>query len=106
MDKGFDLAYEVVAKQYGPLIAQIDLTRDMKDPKTRLQEVLQGRRLPLPEYAIVEALGEQHVQEFVVSCVIQKLSIRTEARGSSRRIAEQRAAHLALDALAHHGGGT
>jgi ribonuclease III len=106
MDQGFDLAYALVARQYRAMIEQIDLTRDMKDPKTRLQEVLQGRRLPLPEYAIIETQGEQHVQEFVVSCVIQKLSIRTEALGSSRRLAEQRAAQLALDALAHRGGGT
>lgn len=106
MDRGFDAAHGVVARQYQPLIGQIDLTRDIKDAKTRLQEVLQGRRLPLPEYAIVAVKGEQHVQEFVVSCSIQKLSIRTEARGNSRRIAEQRAARLALEALANRGGGT
>lgn len=106
MDRGFDAAYAVVSRQYLPLIKQIDLTGDIKDPKTRLQEVLQGRRLPLPEYAIIDTEGEQHAQEFVVSCIIQKLSIRTEARGNSRRIAEQRAAQLALDALANRGGGT
>jgi ribonuclease III len=105
LDQGFDVAHALISRQYEPMIEQIDLTRDMKDPKTRLQEVLQGRRLPLPEYAIVETQGEQHVQEFVVSCVIQRLSIRTEGRGSSRRLAEQRAASLALDALAHQGGG-
>lgn len=106
LDSGFDAAYGVVARQYQSLIDQIDLSRDIKDAKTRLQEVLQGRRLPLPEYAIVETKGEQHVQEFVVSCNIQKLSIRTEARGNSRRVAEQRAARLALEALANRGGGT
>lgn len=106
LDQGFDAAHAVVAKQYGALIGEIDLSRDIKDPKTRLQEVLQGRRLPLPEYAIVDTQGEQHVQEFLVSCNIQKLSIRTEARGNSRRIAEQRAAQLALEALANRGGGT
>lgn len=106
VDRGFDAAYAVVAKLYEPLIDKIDLSRDIKDAKTRLQEVLQGRRLPLPEYAIVDTRGEQHVQEFVVSCTIQKLAIRTEASGNSRRIAEQRAAELALEALANRGVGT
>ena len=106
LDAGFDVAYRVVSRQIQPQIDLIDLTCDIKDPKTRLQEVLQGRRLPLPEYVIVETRGEQHVQEFVVSCTIQKLSIRTEAPGNSRRIAEQRAAQLALEALANRGGGT
>ena len=106
LDSGFDAAHAIVSKLFQPLINQIDLSREIKDPKTRLQEVLQGRRLPLPEYLIVDRQGEQHVQEFIVSCNIQKLSIRTEARGNSRRIAEQRAAQLALEALANRGGGT
>ena len=106
MDAGFEAAYGVIARQYTPLIAQIDLSCDIKDAKTRLQEVLQGRRLPLPEFAFIGTKGEQHVQEFVVACSIHKLSIRTEAHGSSRRIAEQRAAGLALEALANQGGGT
>ena len=106
LDSGFEAAHRVVSKLFHPLIELIDLTRDIKDPKTRLQEVLQGRRLALPEYVIVDTQGEQHIQEFLVSCTIKKLSIRTEARGSSRRIAEQRAAQLALDAMANQGGGT
>lgn len=106
MDDGFDAARDVVARHYAPLIERIDPRDDLKDPKTRLQEVLQGRRLPLPEYAVVTTRGEQHVQEFVVSCTIPRLDIRTEASGTSRRAAEQGAARLALEALAQQGGGT
>lgn len=106
MDAGFDAARAVVVRHYAPLIERIDPKDDLKDPKTRLQEVLQGRRLPLPEYAVVATRGEQHVQEFVVSCAIPRLAIRTEASGGSRRAAEQGAARLALEALAQQGGGT
>jgi len=106
IDQGFEHAKGFVVELYSPFVAEIDLSRDIKDPKTRLQEALQGRRLSLPDYAIIETHGEQHVQEFVVSCSIASMKIRTEGRGTSRRIAEQRAAALALDALSSHGGGT
>lgn len=103
MDGGFDAAHAFVVRLFSPMIERIDLRAEIKDAKTRLQEFLQGRRFPLPEYAIVETRGEQHVQEFVVACAIPRLSIRTVASGGSRRIAEQQAARLALEALVDRG---
>ena len=70
-----------------------------KDPKTALQEVLQGRHLPLPRYALLATRGEAHAQEFEVECVIPELGVRGTGIGSSRRIAEQQAARRALDAI-------
>ena len=69
-----------------------------KDPKTRLQEWLQGQRLSVPEYAIVATTGEAHAQQFAVECRIAGLSIVAAGTGASRRAAEQEAAAKALSA--------
>jgi ribonuclease-3 len=92
LDGGYVAAQAVVGRLFGASIDGIDLSREIKDPKTRLQEHLQARKLPLPVYVVENATGEQHVQEFFVSCSIPRLGIITRASGSSRRIAEQRAA--------------
>ena len=68
-----------------------------KDPKTRLQEWLQGRKLPVPEYAIVGVAGEAHMQSFEVDCRIPALDIAASGTGASRRAAEQAAAGLAYE---------
>lgn len=72
-----------------------------KDPKTRLQEWLQARGLPLPRYALLAEHGEEHARQFDVACVIeQPAAARFEGSGASRRAAEQIAAERALDFLA------
>ena len=67
-----------------------------KDPKTRLQEWLQARRLPVPEYVVIATAGEAHAQPFTVECRIPALAHRRRrGRGASRRAAEQAAAAAA-----------
>lgn len=74
-----------------------------KDPKTRLQEWLQGRGLPLPQYELLAEHGEEHARTFDVACVLeQPEALRFEGRGGSRRAAEQVAAQAALDVLCDH----
>ncbi len=99
LDAGFDTAGEVIAGVYESMLNQLTSGPGIKDAKTRLQEHLQGIRLALPQYTLVGAEGEAHVQQFTVACVIDSLQIRTEGRGGSRRAAEQIAAERALDAL-------
>ncbi|MDU3877568.1 MAG: ribonuclease III [Klebsiella aerogenes] len=70
-----------------------------KDPKTRLQEYLQGRHLPLPSYLVVQVRGEAHDQEFTIHCQVSGLSEPVVGTGSSRRKAEQAAAEQALKKL-------
>ena len=70
-----------------------------KDAKSLLQEYLQGKRIAVPSYTIVNARGEAHDQTFTVTCEIEELGIRTEADGSNRRNAEQSAAALALSII-------
>lgn len=96
IDAGFDATQRVIEKLYGPAIARIDPNDASKDPKTALQEVLQGRHLPLPRYELLATHGEAHAQEFEVECTIPDLRIRSTGRGGSRRIAEQQAARRAM----------
>jgi ribonuclease-3 len=73
-----------------------------KDPKTRLQELLQARNCPLPEYQLFSVADEDHAQQFHVACVLTKLGHTFEGEGGSRRKAEQDAAAKALEKLSDH----
>ena len=99
LDGGFDAAKKTVARLFAPLMADIDPTQTSKDAKTRLQEFLQGRRMPLPVYSLVSVRGEAHLQEFDVRCEVAKLGVFASGVGSSRKIAEQRAAEAVLEII-------
>ncbi len=92
LDGGIDAARSVIATLFGGRIGALPATADLKDPKTRLQEHLQARGLPLPSYAVEELAGEPHAQSFVASCEVASLGLRALGEGSSRRRAEQAAA--------------
>lgn len=99
LDGGFEAAAEVVLRLYVPYISNVDLRTLGKDPKTLLQEFLQGRKFPLPKYSVVEIQGEAHAQTFRVKCEIARLGMHTFGEGSSRRAAEQAAAESAYERL-------
>ena len=99
LDAGFDEAQRVVRGLFDPLVAKIDPKASGKDAKTQLQEMLQSRRLPLPEYRLVDTRGEAHDQSFIVECVLTKPSLTTRGMGKSRRAAEQEAAREACAEL-------
>ncbi len=99
LDADFSAAEKVVLDLYVPFIAQTDLKTLGKDAKTLLQEYLQGRKLPLPQYGVVEIKGEAHAQTFVVSCEVAQLGLITRGEGASRRIAEQIAAERAYQQI-------
>ncbi len=99
LDAGFDEAQRVVRGLFDPLVARIDPKASGKDAKTQLQEILQSRRLPLPDYQLVDTQGEAHDQSFIVDCVLAKPSLSTRGVGKSRRAAEQDAARQACAAL-------
>ena len=99
LDAGFPAAKTVIDRLYLPVLADLDPRAPTKDPKTALQEWLQGRKLNLPRYEMVNVLGEAHAQEFEVACVIESLQLRTVGRGANRRGAEQQSAELALSQL-------
>ena len=72
---------------------------EAKDPKTRLQELMQGRALALPQYRVLNIAGEEHEQVFHVECQVAMLSKATLGSGRSRKLAEQNAALVALQLI-------
>lgn len=100
LDAGFESAHNTVLRLLDSRLASPPSTDSLKDAKTRLQEALQARDLPLPAYAVESVRGEPHRQTFRVSCSIETLQVRTEGEGSSRRAAEQEAAQRAFQEIA------
>ncbi|MEI8362256.1 MAG: ribonuclease III [Betaproteobacteria bacterium] len=99
LDGGFAAAEGLVAHLFANKLNTIDPKVIDKDPKSLLQELLQGKKIAVPEYTVTHLDGEAHAQVFIVECWIEKLNIRTDGEGTSRRIAEQQAAQLALEKL-------
>jgi len=99
VDAGFDAAHRVIASIYQPLLATLDPRTLGKDAKTLLQEYLQSRRSPLPQYRVLSTQGAAHDQQFLVECHIAKHDLSVTGRGGSRRAAEQQAAQDALRQL-------
>lgn len=99
LDGGVDVAKAMVSRLFNPRIESIDPEQLLKDPKTRLQEYLQARKYPLPEYGIQDVGGSQHAQVFNVLCRVPALSIHALGSGGSRRKAEQQAARNMLELL-------
>ena len=99
LDGGFQAARELILSLYRERLDKVNAERVLKDPKTRLQEWLQGRRLELPRYEVIEVTGAAHDQTFHVRCVVDELPDPTEGKSNSRRRAEQQAAEKALTLL-------
>jgi ribonuclease III len=99
LDSGFDAVARVIEHLYRARIEQIDPRDACKDPKTALQELLQAKRLPVPQYRLLATRGDAHAQEFEVSCVVPEIKQEMTGKGVSRRSAEQQAAQAVLDKL-------
>ncbi len=69
-----------------------------EDPKTALQELLQGNGQPPPSYRVVEATGPDHQKQFRVQALLEG-RLLGEGCGASKKAAEQKAARQALDGL-------
>jgi len=104
IEAGFEVARAVFLRALAPTLASVDGeaagdSLGHKDAKTRLQEWLQGRGLPLPDYQVLQVAGESHAQTFRVSCVVEAVKASAEGEGASRRRAEQAAAQQVLAQL-------
>jgi ribonuclease III len=96
LDAGLGEAQRVIFALFGQRLANLPDTDDLKDSKTRLQEHLQSRGLPLPAYEVVRTEGEIHAQTFWVRCEVSTLGREATGQGLSRRRAEQEAAAMML----------
>jgi ribonuclease-3 len=100
VDAGFAAARATIERAFDDVLRDADPDALGKDPKTRLQEWLQARRLAVPEYRVIEVAGEAHAQTFTAECRIDPLGIATQGTGASRRTAEQAAAAAAFATVA------
>ena len=96
LDGGLAEAQRVIGALFAERLAHTPDTDDLKDSKTRLQEHLQSRGLPLPAYEVVRTEGEIHAQTFWVRCEVSTLGLTATGQGLSRRRAEQEAAAVVL----------
>ncbi|MES2998435.1 MAG: ribonuclease III [Pseudomonadota bacterium] len=99
LDGGFQACEKCILCWYETRLENVETLPDLKDPKTRLQEYLQARKLPLPLYTILMLAGPAHQQIFKVECQLDGLPNKSIGMGSSRRRAEQEAAEKILAEL-------
>jgi len=98
-DRGLDACWEIVIKLYKERINSVSNVENLKDPKTRLQELLQAQQKNLPVYDVIDVIGHPPKQTFRVECFIEEMNIRETGQGTSRRKAEQQAAQNALSKI-------
>jgi len=100
LDAGFDACRHAVLALYEPLLSALPPLHQVgKDAKTRLQEWLQARQLPLPTYTLLSETGDEHDKTFHVACTLAEPPLAAEGDAGSRRAAEQRAAEAVLGML-------
>lgn len=103
LDSGYAAARHIVHRAFRSRLESLPDAAELRDPKTRLQELLQSRKLDLPEYSVMAVTGKAHRQTFEVACAVSSLDAETRGSGSSRRAAEQRAAKAMLALISEAG---
>jgi len=96
LDGGYTAAQALVARLFDKLEINPGMQAVAKDPKTQLQEWLQGHKMKLPTYSVAGTLGAAHKQTFEVACEVPELGFTERGIGASRRAGEQAAAAAML----------
>ncbi|MFW5450802.1 MAG: ribonuclease III [Methylophagaceae bacterium] len=96
LDSGLEAVKDLILNLFNERLMSIDVNEVIKDPKTRLQELLQSRKQPLPLYSVREIKTDDKQPKFEASCQVALLNKLIVAQGSSHRKAEQKAAERAL----------
>jgi len=92
LDSGFGAAKGIIENVYASRLQTLPDVDELRDPKTRLQEWLQKRKMALPEYDLVAVTGKAHMQKFEVSCAVNEGAMTAHGKSTTRRKAEQKAA--------------
>jgi ribonuclease-3 len=95
LEGGLDPARSLILRLFAGRLDSLQPEAELKDSKTRLQELLQGRGEELPDYVLESAVGEPHEQVFTVRCRVNPgdgTVLEASREGSSRRRAEQESA--------------
>ena len=99
LDAGYPVASALVQRLYEKVEINPQMQASAKDPKTELQEWLQGRKMKLPLYRVGATLGQAHKPTFDVECVVEEFKLIQRGIGASRRAGEQAAASAMLEVL-------
>ncbi|NMP29964.1 ribonuclease III [Thalassotalea sp. M1531] len=99
LDSDINTCKQQVLTWFKPRLAEIKPGITQKDPKTRLQEYLQARKISLPSYEVIDIKGQSHNQEFTVKCTTEISQKEIITKGTSRRKAEQAAAEKVLEMI-------
>jgi ribonuclease III len=99
LDSGFEHCRAVVLPWFESALAALPVGKPEKDAKTRLQEWLQARQRPLPQYELISESGDDHAKLFRVACTLGDPPLQAEGEGTSRRLAEQQAAAALIQQL-------
>jgi len=97
--KGFDFTSEFIKSIFQPLLNNLPDIDELKDPKTRLQELLQAKQLDVPKYKVLKESGDGNNKLFRVECVVSELDKRAIGEEKSKKKAEQMAAREVLNSL-------
>jgi len=96
LDAGYGAAEALVHRLFETVEINPRMEAAAKDPKTELQEWLQGHKMKLPLYRVLNTLGAAHKQTFDVVCEVSELGLSERGIGGSRRAGEQAAAAAML----------
>lgn len=99
LDAGFDAARALINRVYEERYRELPDVDDLRDPKTRLQEWLQARKMALPKYELVDVSGQEHKRRFSITCTVVEESLVTDGESTTRRKAEQKAARMMVELL-------
>ncbi len=98
-DQGIAASQAWIERLFAEQLGGLSLENWQKDPKTQLQELMQSKKLDLPEYTLITMSGSAHEQTFKVKCTIPLVEDACVGTGISRKRAEQAAAELMLHLL-------
>ncbi len=99
LDGGFEPCEAAILHVCNPMITELPDAAELIDPKTRLQEWLQGKGYGLPIYSLLSESGPPHKKQFLIQCEAVDIDIKVTGSGSSRQKAQQDAASAAFDAI-------
>lgn len=99
IDQGIDACQQWIAQLFTEKLKNLSLDNWQKDPKTQLQELMQAKKMDLPEYELITMSGLAHEQTFKVRCTVSLIAKASVGTGISRKKAEQAAAEQMLQLL-------
>ncbi len=99
LDSNFEETRDAVLYLFRDYLETLPDGQSLKDPKTLLQEFLQGKQCDLPDYEVIQTVGKAHDQVFTVKCRVSAYAVETSGKGSNRKKAEQVAAARAFEQI-------